>query len=87
MESAPGQARIRWLTYWVAFGGWWHLAHCFDGLLSVVPLATQAQLLLLLWLQVPVFRGALRIFDFGELCLDRWALADSGEAPAANQRN
>eukprot|EP00752_Nemacystus_decipiens_P010653 g9486.t1 len=73
LATSAGSARVRWLTYWVAYGGWWHVYWQLGGLLRVLPLASHAQLALLLWLQVPVFRGGGRILDFGERCMERWA--------------
>ncbi|CAM9748528.1 unnamed protein product [Pylaiella littoralis] len=76
LATLVGSPRVRWLTYWVAYGGWLHVSRCLGGLLRMLPLATHAQLLLLLWLQVPLFRGGGRILDFGERCMDRWTYGD-----------
>lgn len=73
LATAAKSARVRWLTYWVAFGVWWHVSWQLGGLLRILPFVTHAQLALLLWLQVPIFRGGGRILDFGERCLERWA--------------
>ncbi|CAM9155471.1 unnamed protein product, partial [Laminaria digitata] len=70
--TPAGASRVRWLTYWVSYGGWWHVAWCMGGLLRIIPFTTHVQLVLFLWLQVPVFRGSGRILDFGERCLERW---------------
>ncbi|CBN79833.1 conserved unknown protein [Ectocarpus siliculosus] len=72
LATSADSARVRWLTYWVAYGSWWHLSLCLGGILRVLPLAAHAELALLLWLQVPLFRGGGRILDFGERCMDRW---------------
>ncbi|CAM9279242.1 unnamed protein product [Ectocarpus fasciculatus] len=64
-------ARERWLTYWVAYGGWWHLSLGLGGILRVLPLAAHFELALLLWLQVPLFRGGARMLDFLERCMVR----------------
>lgn len=82
LATSSGSARVRWLTYWVAYGGWLLVFRLVGGLLRILPLATHAQLVLLLWLQVPLFRGGGRILDFGERCMDRWTyggdVAESG---------
>ncbi|CAN0232687.1 unnamed protein product, partial [Ectocarpus sp. 13 AM-2016] len=54
LASSADSARVRWLTYWVAYGSWWHLSLCLGGILRVLPLAAHAELALLLWLQVPL---------------------------------
>ncbi|CAM9541237.1 unnamed protein product [Sphacelaria rigidula] len=72
-EANPaGGARVRWLTYWVAYGLWWHVSLLFSGILRILPFSRHAELVLLLWLQVPIFRGAGRIFDIAEGFLVRW---------------
>lgn len=42
------------------------------GILRLLPLSKHAELVFLLWLQVPLFRGAGRILDLGENILERW---------------
>lgn len=86
LANPAGGARVRWLTYWVAYGGWWHVSWFFGGLLRILPLATHAQLVLFLWLQVPLFRGAGRILDFGENWLVRWTSGGAGAGAAAEGR-
>lgn len=66
-------ARVRWLTYWVAYGLWWHTCWSLGRVLTMIPLVAHAQLAVLLWLQVPWFRGGFRLLEFGERCMDRWA--------------
>ena len=84
LATSAGSARVRWLTYWVAYAGWWQVFWHVGGLLRVLPLAAHAELALLLWLQVPLFRGGGRILDFGERCLERWASgAVAADAPPA----
>lgn len=85
LATSPGSARIRWLTYWVAYGGWWHVSWQLGGLLRIIPFATHVQLALLLWLQVPVFRGGGRILDFGERCMERWAQGSVADASSDAQ--
>ncbi|CAM9351968.1 unnamed protein product [Scytosiphon promiscuus] len=70
--SARG-ARVRWLTYWVAYGLWWHACWSLGWVLRIIPLVAHAQLAVLLWLQVPWFRGGFRLLEFAERCMDRWA--------------
>lgn len=83
LATSQGSARVRWLTYWVAYGGWWHMSWQLGALLRFIPFATHAQLALLLWLQVPVFRGGGRILDFGERCMERWAQGAVADASSA----
>lgn len=82
LATSAGSARVRWLTYWVAYGAWWHVSLQLGGLLRILPFSTHAQLALLLWLQVPVFRGGGRILDFGERCMERWAQGGAVDASA-----
>eukprot|EP00903_Cladosiphon_okamuranus_P019888 g18280.t1 len=83
LATSPSSARVRWITYWVAYGGWWQVSWQLGALLRIIPFATHAQLALLLWLQVPVFRGGGRILDFGERCMERWAQGTGADASAA----
>lgn len=85
LATPAAGARVRWLTYWVAYGWWWHVAWFFQGLLRLVPLSTHAQLALLLWLQVPVFRGAGRVIDCVEQAVMRWTGAGAGAGAAAGE--
>lgn len=66
-------ARVRWLSYWVIFGLWCHVSLGLASILRVIPLSRHLELALLLWFQVPVFRGAGRLLDMGEDYLSRWA--------------
>ena len=63
IDSTKGGARTRWLTYWCIFGIYWYLQQCLVPILVWIPFSSHAQLAFLLWLQLPVFRGAYYILD------------------------
>ncbi|CAM9715263.1 unnamed protein product, partial [Hapterophycus canaliculatus] len=73
LATSARSARVRWLTYWVAYGLWWHACWSLGWVLRVIPLVGHAQLAVLFWLQIPWFRGGFRLLEFGERCMDRWA--------------
>jgi TB2/DP1, HVA22 family len=63
IDSTQGGARTRWLTYWCIFGIYRYLQQCLVPVLVWIPFSSHAQLAFLLWLQLPVFRGAYYILD------------------------
>jgi hypothetical protein len=60
-SQRPGESqrrRIRWLTYWAVFGVFWEALQVAAPLLAWLPFSTHAQLLALMWLQLPYFHGS-----------------------------
>eukprot|EP01025_Chloroclados_australasicus_P053106 TRINITY_DN6218_c0_g1_i2.p4 TRINITY_DN6218_c0_g1~~TRINITY_DN6218_c0_g1_i2.p4 ORF type:complete len:220 (-),score=25.37 TRINITY_DN6218_c0_g1_i2:2712-3371(-) len=53
---------IQWLTYWTIYASFAVVDHYFEEQLKWIPYFYHAKLLLLLWLQLPVTRGAQRLY-------------------------
>lgn len=71
--------QVKWLKYWVVLAVLTYVGYEFEALFAWLPLGHHLHLLVLIWLQLPYFRGAPRVFDAVGRALGR-ALAP-GPAP------
>mmetsp|Transcript_31335 Transcript_31335/g.64937 ORF Transcript_31335/g.64937 Transcript_31335/m.64937 type:complete len:127 (+) Transcript_31335:157-537(+) len=53
----------QWLTYWVIFGMFSFVEFFLDIFLQWVPLYHEAKLVFLIWLAIPTFKGALKLWN------------------------
>ncbi|CAM9896435.1 unnamed protein product [Choristocarpus tenellus] len=84
LSTPAGLAKVRWLTYWPAFGIYWYLHSTTVGrtVRALLPLTAHVQLVFLLWMQVPSFRGASRLVDAVEKWLDQLVVPQPLPPPA-----
>ncbi|KAG5190792.1 hypothetical protein JKP88DRAFT_266781 [Tribonema minus] len=83
IDNSQGGARTRWLTYWAVFGMYWYFQIALASLLAWLPFANHAQLALLLWLQLPVFRGSYYVLAKIESALVAFSLGGTASPGAA----
>eukprot|EP00287_Rhodomonas_sp_CCMP768_P002885 CAMPEP_0196735664 /NCGR_PEP_ID=MMETSP1091-20130531/14015_1 /TAXON_ID=302021 /ORGANISM="Rhodomonas sp., Strain CCMP768" /LENGTH=125 /DNA_ID=CAMNT_0042079319 /DNA_START=144 /DNA_END=521 /DNA_ORIENTATION=- len=62
----------QWLSYWVIFGLFSFVEFFLDIILQWVPLYHEAKLVFLIWLAVPSFKGALKLWNDHNAKLDVW---------------
>mmetsp|Transcript_56338 Transcript_56338/g.131962 ORF Transcript_56338/g.131962 Transcript_56338/m.131962 type:complete len:123 (-) Transcript_56338:262-630(-) len=63
IKSPTKDDDTQWLSYWVIFGMFSFLEFFLDLILQWVPLYHEAKLVFLIWLAIPTFKGALKLWN------------------------